>query len=174
MMSGHRLAPMVPVLCACLASCGGGSRAALDTAGVIPANATTGSAGCPVTAPNGRRPPGEQPSPEDHGNGALWTVVPLDGMIVARPPFVRPDGSMRIKFPWWGSRRADGKLRITGTSLAPQGRVAQSGISPGQTGAPHFWASAITFPTDGCWRITGTAGRASLTFVVSVIRARSA
>jgi hypothetical protein len=81
---------------------------------------------------------------------------------------------MRIKFPWWGSRRAGGELRITSTSIDPQGRVAQSGISPGQTGAPHFWASAIVFPAEGCWRITGTAGRASLTFVVSLITAGSA
>jgi hypothetical protein len=173
-MSGRRLAPMVTVLCASLASCGGGSRAAVDSTHLSRASATAGIVGCPLTVPNGRRPPGEEPSPQDHGNGALWTSFPLGGRIVARPPFIRRDGSMRIKFPWWGSRIAGGELKITSRSLDRPGRFAGAGISPGQTGAPHFWASAIIFPTEGCWRINGTAGRASLTFVVSVTRAPSA
>jgi hypothetical protein len=131
-------------------------------------------AGCPVTLPNGRTPPGEPPSPEDHGNGSLWTALPPAGKIVATREFVLVDGSIRIKFPWWGSRRVSTHLRITGLSLDRRGQLVRVHISPGLTRAPHFWASRVIFPTEGCWRVTATAGHASLTFVVFVIKARSA
>jgi hypothetical protein len=137
---------------------------------VTAAPATVGIAGCPVTVPNGRTPPGEQPSPEDRGSGGLWTVIPSDGRIVAKRAFVLPDGSMRIKFPWWGSRRADAHLRITTSSLHPRGGMARAQISPGRTAAPHFWASAVIFQTEGCWRVTASAGQARLSLVVFVVR----
>jgi hypothetical protein len=173
-MGRQGLVPPLAVLCALIAACGGGSGAGSGTAAQAVRPAAARAPGCPVTVPNGRTPPGEQPSREDHGNGALWTGLPPDGRIVAGRPFIRPDGSMRIKFPWWGSRRADAELRITSASLDPQRRVAQSTISPGKTGAPHFWASAIIFPTEGCWRVAGAAGHASLTFVVLVVKAPAA
>jgi hypothetical protein len=101
-------------------------------------------------------------------------LLPRDGKIVAIPKFVLPDGSMDIKFPWWGGRRAGAHLRIAGVGLDPLGRSPQTRISPGVTGAPHFWASRIVFPTGGCWRVTARAGRASLTIVVFVVKARPA
>jgi hypothetical protein len=173
-MARQALLPALALLCSSLAACGGGSATRRGTAAQAVASAAARVAGCPVTLPNGRTPPGEQPSREDHGNGALWTGLPPDGTIVAGRPFVRPDGSMRIKFPWWGSLRADAELNIISTSLHPRGRVARSTISPGLTGAPHFWASAIIFPSDGCWRVAASAGHASLTFVVRVVRDRAA
>jgi hypothetical protein len=169
-MSRQGLVPALAVLCGALAACGGGSGAGSGTELQAVAPAAARLAACPVTTPNGRKPPGEQPSRQDHGNGTLWTGLPPDGRIVAGPPFVRPDGSMRIKFPWWGSGRADAELRITSTSLDPRGHVARSNVVPGQTRAPHFWASAIIFPTEGCWRVTARAGHAGLTFVVLVVK----
>jgi hypothetical protein len=133
--------------------------------------AAAGIATCPVTIPNGSTPPSEQPSPEYHGNGALWTALAPGGKMVATRQFVLPDGSMRIKFPWWGSRRAGADLRITGSSLNPPGGVARAHVSPGLTGAPHFWASGVIFPVEGCWRVTARAGRARLTVVVFVLKA---
>lgn len=81
------------------------------------------------------------------------------------------DGSMRIKFPWWGSRRAGANLSVTGTSLDPSARPARAHISPGHTGAPRFWASGVIFPTEGCWRVTARAGRAKLTLTVFLQKA---
>jgi hypothetical protein len=101
-------------------------------------------------------------------------VLPPNGTIVATREFVLADGSMRIKFPWWGSRRVNAHLRISGFSLSRRGQLLRASISPGLTRAPHFWASGIIFPTEGCWRVTGTAGDASLTFVVFVVKAPSA
>jgi hypothetical protein len=164
---------MFVVICACLAGCGGGSTHKQGTAALTVTPATASIARCPVTVPNGQTPPGEQPSREDHGNGGLWTAIPPDGRVVATHRFVRRDGSMRIKFPWWGSRRADKDLRISGSSVHPPGARAQAQISPGLTRAPHFWASAIVFPTEGCWRVTASAGHARLTFVVLVLKGGS-
>jgi hypothetical protein len=43
-------------------------------------------AACPVTAPNGSTPPGEQLGPNTHGNGVLWVVLwPEGGRVVFRP-----------------------------------------------------------------------------------------
>ena len=35
---------------------------------------------CPVTIANGNGPPGEGSSPDDHGNGVLWTALPPGGI----------------------------------------------------------------------------------------------
>jgi hypothetical protein len=165
---------MLAVLCTSIAACGGSSHTMSPTGRHAAAPAATRVANCPVTTPNGRTPPGEQPSPEDNGNGALWTVLPRDGTIVARRLFVLRDGSMRIKFPWWGSRSAGTSLRISASSLDTRGRLPRSEVAPGLTRAPRFWASAVIFPAEGCWRVTGIAGRARLTFVVLVVKARPA
>jgi hypothetical protein len=173
-VSRRRLALVLALLCGPLTACGGGSTASTGTAARPAKTVAARITGCPVTIPNGSTPPGEQPSSGHHGNGALWSALPPDGKIVATREFVLPDGSMQIKFPWWGSRRAGPHLRISGSSLDLPGGLTRSSITDGFTGAPHFWASRITFPTEGCWRVTGTAGRASLTFVVFVSKAASA
>jgi hypothetical protein len=38
----------------------------------------------------------------------------------------------------------------------------------GQLIAPGFHATALIFPTPGCWEVTGRVGDASLTFVLEV------
>ena len=54
---------------------------------------------CPVTIANGNGPPGEGSSPDYHGNGALWTALPPDGIDKGGTP--EPDGSTSQKYPWW-------------------------------------------------------------------------
>jgi hypothetical protein len=54
---------------------------------------------CPVTIANGSGPPGEYPSPNHHGNGALWTALPPGGIDNGGTP--EPDGSTSQKYPWW-------------------------------------------------------------------------
>jgi hypothetical protein len=167
-MRGSRLTSALGVLCASLAACGSGERAGNAAVSASPASVRTP---CPVTHPNGRTPPGEQPSREHHGNGELWTAIPPDGRILATRDFVRPDGAIEIKFPWWGGRHAGSKLRIAGSSIDPPGRPLGAQISHGYTGAPHFWASGVIFSTEGCWRVKASAGHARLTVVVSVAKA---
>jgi hypothetical protein len=160
----------IGVLSASLAGCGGSAGTHAATLGrATPATARLSS--CPVTHANGSTPPGEQPTPEYHGNGALWTALPPDGHIVATRQFLLPDGSIEIKFPWFGSRRAGAHLRIVGSSQEPPGLRVRASISDGMTHAPHFWASGITFPKPGCWHVTGSAGRARLSLVVLVTKA---
>jgi hypothetical protein len=137
---------------------------------------------CHVTIPNGSTPPAERPNPHHHGNGRLWTGLPLRGEALftgglfipgkyfpnGRPGFHR-DGSATDKFYWWGARSASRRLRVMGQRLDGPARPLSAYVDQGvHTQAPHFWPSYLTFPTSGCWRITARAGRAKLTFQVSV------
>src|ERR1700730_6808031 len=125
---------------------------------------------CLVTKANGNPPPGLQPIALFYGNGALWTVLWPDGTVVFRPGgsgFVLPDGSLSMKFPWWrGVRR---KLTIQGRRLDATAPPLRAEIGKGNVDT-GFSATAIIFPTEGCWQVTGKVGRASLTFVTRVVK----
>jgi hypothetical protein len=87
-------------------------------------------------------------------------------VITASGDYIDRRGRVRMKFPWW--RRVRGRLRLTGRRLdAPAPPVIP--YVPNGYGPTGFQASGVTFPTEGCWQITGTAGRGSLTFVTFVI-----
>src|SRR5690349_1829310 len=51
---------------------------------------------CQVTIPNGSVPPYNSfpNSKAHHGNGAMWTVLPVDGVLRATPQLVQQDGSI--------------------------------------------------------------------------------
>jgi hypothetical protein len=121
---------------------------------------------CPVTQPNGATPPGEQQSGLNHGNGKLWTVLWPHGVVLASgPDQVYPDGSVRMKFPWW--RGVMGRLSIEGHRLdAPAAPLRAVMSDYGLTG---FQASGIIFQAAGCWEVTGRVKTASLTFVTLVV-----
>jgi hypothetical protein len=135
---------------------------------------------CPATIPNGQAPPGEGRNPSDFGNGRLWTLLPVDGKLVitmTRPPppgtvlgELRRDGSLATKFPWWGATSARRHLRITGRRLDYHAKPLRASVAPGVTRAPRFWATTITFTTQGCWQVTGSDGTERLVFVVQVMR----
>jgi hypothetical protein len=147
---------------------------------VIPSGEDSSASGaCHVTKPNGSTPPGEHPSDTHHGKPGLWTVLPRDGVLVittTRPPppgttfgQIYPDGSLRTKFPWWGSRAAAAKLRIRGRRLDGPARRLRLAVGPGaEARSPHFWATGPRFPSPGCWRVIGRSGRARLTFTIAV------
>ncbi|MGI8729029.1 MAG: hypothetical protein ACR2LK_03410 [Solirubrobacteraceae bacterium] len=122
-----------------------------------------------MTPPNHRIPPGQGANPGAnrapyYGHGRLWTVLNPGG-VRERP---RRDGSIEEKFPWW--RAVRGALRITGRRL--DGRAPTLGARiPDGYGPTGFQASRIIFPTEGCWRVTATAGAASLSFVTLVVKA---
>jgi len=166
---------LVPILA--VASCADGGRPTSRTSVAPRASATSH---CAVTIANGQTPPGESRSPSDFGDGGLWTLLPVDGKLVVSmtrplPPGtvfgeLRSDGSIATKFPWWGAQSAGRHLRITGTRLDRYAKPLRASIAPAVTRAPHFWATRITFATQGCWQVTGTAGAQTLTFVVHVTR----
>jgi hypothetical protein len=127
-----------------------------------------------VTLPNANTPPGEKASPGDYGNGKIWTSLWPYGVIIAAEDSVEADGSIRMKF-WWFSDGVEGDLGISGRRLdgaADPVQATTNSASPesGFTG-DAFWASAIVFPTEGCWEVMGKIGATRLTFVALVVKA---
>jgi hypothetical protein len=82
---------------------------------------------------------------------------------------VGADGTIGTKFPWWwGGERDKPQLSIMGRRLDGPAARLRLEVRPGG-GERDFWASTITFPTAGCWKVTGRAGDAALSFVLQVI-----
>jgi hypothetical protein len=141
---------------------------------------------CPVTIPNESPfPPGGgsfAPPPEGtpatdvprtHGAGLLWVgYLRSDGIIRVADDDVARDGSIELKFPWAREvveyRAVDGalmpifagELEIEATRLDREGRHA--GVYTDASGK-HI-TSLVTFPSTGCWQVTGRTGVESLTF----------
>jgi len=127
---------------------------------------------CPVTI--GQPVPATKPWRESlfgwgdaYGNGSLWVggLWP-NGIVIITPDNVNQDGSLGMKFGWY--RLTSGFLTITGRRLDAPARPA-SGVASGY-GLIGFDASGVNFPTEGCWRVTGRAGRVALSFVTFVIK----
>ncbi len=66
-----------------------------------------------------------------------------------------------------------GELTIQGrrvdASVAPLRARINSGVPEtafAEVAGGRFWASGSSFPTEGCWQVTGRVRRTSLTFVV--------
>jgi hypothetical protein len=130
---------------------------------------------CPATIPNGTSPPGQQFGPGSHGNGFIWTGLPRDGVLRARPPgspspVLRADGTVGMKFLWRTLRPAM-HLKVKGKRLNGRARRFRQTITRFDAPTTTF-PSGIVFPTVGCWRMTAKGGaNEALTFVVSVVKA---
>jgi hypothetical protein len=121
---------------------------------------------CDVTQPNGSQPPdGSIGGPNVHGNGSLWVAMPPSGVLVTEPG---AGGSLQTKYPWW--RAVSGTLRLEGHRLDGPALPLTATDVPDGYGAIGFQASAVTFPAEGCWEVTGRVGDASLTFVTLVLK----
>jgi hypothetical protein len=145
---------------------------ASGAAGVAPGAA----ARCPVTWPSAAGPPGASPDTffgydSSHGNGKLWVggLWP-NGVIDAGPEFVDPDGSVGMKFGWW--RAVPGHLGIMGRRLDAAAPPLRADVPSGY-GETGFQASGVTFPTEGCWEVTGKVGKTTLTFVTFVTKRKA-
>jgi outer membrane murein-binding lipoprotein Lpp len=121
------------------------------------------SGACPVTRPNGSLPPGSTFGSEFDGNGSLWVGVPQSNVVVGEPD---ASGAVSDKFGWW--RAVSGTLSITGQRLDGAAPPLTASVPDGY-GDSGFQSSGITFPSAGCWEVTGRAGGASLTFVTLVL-----
>ena len=126
---------------------------------------------CPRTQPTSDPSPGGPAlfgSSNAYGNAQLWVgALGPDGVIEAPADMVNKDGSIGWKFGWW--RVASGELTISGRRVDGPAPPARGDVPSGY-GPSGFQASGVTFPTEGCWEITGHVGSATLTFVIFVIK----
>ncbi len=164
-----------------LAGCGGAPVTATNAAGVSASPALSPGAlasgqACPATQPESVGPAGVDPGSffgwgSSHGNGKLWVggLWPR-GVIAAGPEFVHADGSIGMKFGWW--RAAPGQLTISGRRLDGVAPPVRADIPSGY-GSTGFQASGVSFPTEGCWEVTGRVGDTTLTFVTLVRKLRT-
>ena len=148
------------------------SSVTAPTASVFGSSPTIADAvNCPVTMP------GQAPAEigdklfgflAAFGNDDLWVgALGDDGVILADPQFVERDGSISWKLGWW--RIAPGTLAITGRRLDAPAPPLRASVPDGY-GSSGFQASGVSFPTEGCWEVTGTIGSSKLTFVTFVLR----
>lgn len=123
-----------------------------------PANAEA----CPVTIPNGWRPRRTDAPLLFHGNGALWTTLPRDGVLTDAAP----------KLYWWSARPI--AFTVEGHRLDAHDtldvRTIRRGTAETVARGGATWASLVLFPSDGCWKVTARDGDISLSFVVKVVR----
>jgi hypothetical protein len=140
------------------------STTGADAASSDAPGAAGSSSWCSVTLPNGDNPPG-QTSRFSYGNGRLWVELYPRGVIRTRNGTPRPDGSLAVKFPW--TRGVRGRLVITGRRLDAAAPPLRSWVPTGY-GRTGFQSSAVIFPTEGCWEVTGRAGVIELTIVARV------
>lgn len=124
---------------------------------------------CPMTVPNTRVVPDRLTRyyGVNHGNGLLWVSLWPEGRVTVPPASVNADGSIDAKFPWY--RVVKGLLTITGRRLDAPAPLAQARVPSGY-GPAGFQSTAVIFPSEGCWRITGRIGDVSLTFVTKVVK----
>jgi hypothetical protein len=96
-------------------------------------------------------------------------------VILADPRFINPDGSVSMKFMWWGFRVPPKKLTIGGQRLDGTSRPLRASVHWGQPDGYRgsFWASGLRFPRAGCWQVTGRVGNVRLTFVTLVRKVAS-
>lgn len=126
---------------------------------------------CPVTQPNGEMPPGSG-NPEyigGYGNDALWTNVWMwgKGPVPVKADPTRP-GRTAGPGKWAWYRYVPGDLTIEGRRLDGEAPPLRAHVLDGY-GSTGLQVTGISFPTPGCWAVTGRVGDASLTFIVRVV-----
>lgn len=103
-----------------------------------------------------------------YGNGLLSTGVPGDhGVLGARR---EPDGTLFQKLWWLPSKGFTGVLTVRGERLDVPGQMRVLGVNWGYSSDGRgSWASAVAFPSEGCWRISGRVRDVTLSYVVRVV-----
>ncbi len=147
-------------------------RAASGVPAASASRLTLGDAtNCPVSKP--------EKAPEDIGDRLFGSAVAFgntdlwvgglgdEGVILADSRFAESDGSIGWKFGWW--RMVPGRLTITGRRLDAPAPPPRASVPDGY-GPQGFQASGVSFPTEGCWEVTGAVGGSKLTFVIFVLR----
>lgn len=146
-----------------------------DSADVSPGTRAT----CPVTAPSDVPFTPPEPYPLQaagdyfwYGTESLWTALPQDGAWSALPHDAE---GYSQKVLWWHAgysptEEPEPKLLVTGRRLdAPAPTLIVS--EPTNAMSEEILSAmlvGVTFPTAGCWEITGRYTGAELSFVVWV------
>jgi hypothetical protein len=101
-----------------------------------------------------------------HGNDFL--SVDARGGVLSRPR--EADGTLSDKLGWLPRKGFAGKLTVRGERLDADGSVRVISVNWGysSTGVGS-WASAVVFPDEGCYRLTGRVGDISLSYVLKVV-----
>ena len=175
-MTGRRFAAIAliagAIAAVMLAGCGGsGTQGDVSASCELnPVSAPRVTGPCPVTLPNGKGPASSEGL--RYGNRSLAVALWAKGRLVAgRLPDgssyadIKPDGSIVAKLGWW--RAVEGPLVIEGERLDGRSAPLRADVPDGY-GPTGFLPSLLTFPTQGCWKVVGSIGRTSLTFVVLV------
>lgn len=117
---------------------------------------------CPATKGRGRA--------ETYGNGLLSTRVSSIGTLIVQR---EAGGRLSTKLGWLPHKGLRGELVVRGERLDAPGRMRVLGVYWGHASrgpaARGGWASAVEFPSEGCWRISGRVRDVSLTYVARVI-----
>ena len=127
--------------------------------------------GCPVTIPNGNRPPGQPRTVTWYGNGSLWAGVERDGTWTARADQLDADGTIGNKLLWvttppWRKPTVSGERIDADTPPLEVVRV-NTGSFADAANPSHM--TPVGFPTPGCWRLRARLGDVSLVYVVRVV-----
>jgi hypothetical protein len=123
--------------------------------------------GCPVTSARWRPPPRLQ-------KGRLWIAFGPSGGLYRTPrENVAPDGSLGVKIGWQRGPGVRGRVSVEARRLDEEAPPVRRRISARGYGLTGLQASGIAFPTQGCWRVTASAGGATLTFVLLVLKPRA-
>ena len=122
---------------------------------------TTADGRCPSTLPDS-----ENGSVYD--NGLLSVPVDSSGAGLGQR---QPDGSIFDKLGWIPVDGVVGQLSVRGERLDHRSPPLEVlGVNWGNSSSGKgSWASAVRFPTEGCWRLTGRVRDISLTYVVSML-----
>lgn len=140
-----------------------------------PEPSTSHTNACVVSTPRHSKPPPvihpAEPQPVPWiagftGNRALWVGLPADATLHSDTPHAR---RINVKFPWW--RLKTGYVTITARRLdGPSKGFTGSAGDTESYGFTGFDPSELSFPSAGCWQITGTLPGGSLTVTLRAAR----
>ncbi len=126
---------------------------------------------CRVSKTSSHPVPGR--SSFDFGNPRIAVDLPEAATFIAVPDgrsgraFIQKDGWIRTKVGWFTVRAAP---HVTGRRTDGTGRRLRVDMGSRSYANGPFYPSLLYFPSLGCWRVTATAGGASLIAVVDVRR----
>lgn len=107
-----------------------------------------------------------------YGSGRLSVTLPPAGILYVRRN--QPDDGLYGTKLWWvPDRDRNVVLAVNGRRLDAPGRMVVRSVNWGYSSDGRgSWASAVAFPSGGCWRVTGRAGATTLSYVVRVVPRR--
>ena len=162
---------------ACLA-CASSALALVHASG-LRAGSTSAAAEttpCRVTIPPSNQAPNPAGPSFNHGNNVIRvSLYRRNGKLIAgrlpgggRSATINPDGSIDAKFGWWRVGRA--RIGISGRRLHAAASPLRAHVPDGY--GPGFQATGLTFPTIGCWRVTGRYLKSQISFTLLVSTSR--